>query len=54
MSAGNKEKDADEVEKKPTSIKRVEQLTGKAVDYVNVDIGDYQSLKAVFQKVRIA
>ena len=51
MSAGKEEKDA-EVEKKPTSVKRVEQLTGKTVDFVNVDIGDYQALKAVFQKVR--
>jgi len=51
MSAGKEEKDA-EVEKKPASVKRVEQLTGKTVDFVNVDIGDYQALKAVFQKVR--
>jgi hypothetical protein len=38
-------------EKKPTSLERVEELSGKTVDFHNVDINDAESLDKIFKLV---
>lgn len=40
-------------DKEPESLKRVQQLTGKQVTFLNVDIRDRVALENVFQKVNI-
>nr|CAH0101447.1 unnamed protein product [Daphnia galeata] len=39
-------------EKKPTSLERVEELSGKTVDFHNVDINDAESLDKIFKLYR--
>lgn len=36
---------------KPESLKRVEKIAGKGVEFYNVDIKDRESLDAIFKKV---
>lgn len=40
-----------EKDEKPESLKRVEKIAGKKVEFYNVDIKDRESLNTIFRKV---